>query len=62
MPTQKSSQKSETFKLSQPSSLQTQTEVSQYQSENASDQEEQDEGEKISFYSKLGKHKKFKFM
>ena len=49
MPTQKSSQKSETFKLSQPSSLQTQTEASQYQSENASDQEEQDEGEKISF-------------
>ena len=48
-PTQKSGQKSESFKLSQPSSSQTQTEASQYQSENASDQEEQDEGEKISF-------------
>ena len=37
-------------------------EASQYQSENPSDQEEQDEGEKISFYLKQGKHKKFKFM
>ena len=33
------------------------TETSQYQSENASDQEEQDEGEKISLYLKLGKYK-----
>ena len=60
--TQKPSQKSESFKLSQPSSSQTQTEASQYQSENTSHQEEQDKGEKISFYLKLGKHKKFKFM
>ena len=60
--TQKSSQKPESFKLSQPSSWQTQTEASQYQSENASDQKEQGEGEKTSFCLKLGKHKKFKFM
>ena len=30
-------------------------EACQYQSENASDKEKQDEGEKISFYLKLGK-------
>ena len=47
--TQKPSQKSESFKLSQPSSSQTQTEASQYQSENASDEEKQDEGEKLVF-------------
>ena len=60
--TQKSSQKSKSFKLSQPHSSQTQTEASQYQSENASDEEKQDKGEKISFYLKLGKYKKLKFM
>ena len=35
---------------------------SQLQNENTSDEEQQDEGEKISFHLKLGKHKKFKFM
>ena len=37
-------------------------EASKYQIENASDEEKRDKGEKISFYLKLGKHIKFKFM
>ena len=48
------------FQLSQPSSSQ-QTETSQSQQEN-DDNEQDDETEKISFYLKLGKNKKFKFM
>ena len=61
--TQKLTQKlSQTFQLSQPSSSQTQVEDSQSQNENASNKEEQEDGEKISFYLKLGKHKQFKLM
>ena len=56
--TQKSSQKSESFKLSQPSSSQ----AGQSQNENVSNEEEQDEGEKISFYIKRRKNRKLKFM
>ena len=54
-PTQKTS-----FQLSQPSSSQ-QTETSQSQQENHDDEQE-DETEKISFYLKFEKNKKFKFM
>ena len=61
--TQKLTQKlSQTFQLSQPSSSKTQVEDSQSQNENASNKEEQEDGEKISFYLKLGKHKQFKLM
>ena len=57
--TQKSTQET-SFQLSQPSSSQ-QTETSQSQQEN-DDNGWEDETEKISFYLKLGKNKKFKFM
>ena len=48
------------FHLSQPSSSQ-QTETSHSQQEN-DDNKQEDESEKISFYLKLGKNKKSKFM
>ena len=64
--TQKSAQESSQLKVfssSQPSSLQSKAEASSSQDDNKSDnEEEKDEDEKISFYSKLGKLKKYKDM
>ena len=51
------------FSNSQPSSSQPKAEASSSQDDNKSDnEEEKDEDEKISFYLKLGKYKKFKYM
>ena len=64
--TQKSTQESSQMKLfSSQSSLQTsssQVGASSLQDDDKSDKEEKNEDEKISFYLKLGKYKKFKFM
>ena len=63
--TQKSTQESSQLKAfsgSQPSSSQPKAEASSSQDDNKSDnEEEKDEDEKISFYLKLGKYKKFKY-
>ena len=58
--TKKSTQEPQSFQLLQPSSSQ-KTEASQSQQEDDNDDQE-NETENISFYLKLGKHKKFKFM
>ena len=51
------------FGSSQPSSSQYKAEASSSQDDNKSDnEEEKDEDEKISFYLKLGKYKKIKYM
>ena len=64
--TQKSTQESSQMKLfSSQSSLQassSQVGASSLQDDDKSDKEEKNEDEKISFYLKLGKYKKFKFM
>ena len=64
--TQTSSQESFKFKVfssSQPSSSQPKAEASSSQDDNKSDnEEEKDEDKKISFYLKLGKYKKIKYM
>ena len=64
--TQKSTQESSQMKLfSSQSSLQassSQLRASSLQDDDKTDKEEKNEDEKISFYLKLGKYKKFKFM
>ena len=64
--TQKLTQESSQLKLfssSQPSNLQPKAEASSSRDDNISDKEEEkDEDNKISFYLKLGKCKKFKYM
>ena len=64
--TQKSAQESyqwKVFSSSEPSSSQPKAEASSSQDDNKSDnKEEKDEDEKISFYLKLGKYKKCKYM
>ena len=64
--TQKSTQESSQLKVSsssQPSSLQPKAEASSSHNDNKSDNKEgKDEDEKISFYLKLGKYKKFIYM
>ena len=64
--TQKSIQESSQLKVfssSQPSTSQPKAEASSLQDDNKSDNEvEKDEDEGISFYLKLGKYKKFKYM
>ena len=64
--TEKSTQGSSQFKVfssSQPSILQSKAEPISLQDDNKSDREEEkDQDEKISFYLKLGKFKKFKYM
>ena len=51
------------FSSSQPSSSQTKAEASSLQDDNRSDnKDEKDEDDKISFYLKLGRFKKFKYM
>ena len=58
--TKKSTQETQSFQLSQPSSPQ-QAAASQSQQEDDNNDQE-NETEKINFYLKLGKHKKFEFM
>ena len=64
--TQKSMRESSQLKVfssSQPSSSQPKAEASSSQDDNKGDnEEEKDEDEKISFYLKLGKYKKFKYI